>query len=369
MSEIPARLGLLQRVLPVYRVPFFEALAGVCQNGMGVFAGKPKPEESIETKAELKNAVYYGGSNRHLFRGALYLCWQSGVLHWLEKWQPELLIVEANPRYLSTPWAIRWMHERQRPVIGWGLGAQKTAGRFSGFRKMLRRYFVNSFDAMITYSSQGAQEYKTTGFSPENIFIAPNAVALRPRDPLPERPLRFRNGRAVVVFVGRLQERKKVDNLIRACAALSRETQPKLLIVGDGPAKSELEKLSSSIYPETQFLGAQFGASLVNIFNESDLFVLPGTGGLAVQQAMSFGLPVIVGQGDGTQAELVRPGNGWQLSDESWPVLSQVMETALSDIVRLRQMGVESYRLIAEEVNVEKMVDVFAQAADKVRNH
>jgi glycosyltransferase involved in cell wall biosynthesis len=369
VSEIPVRLGLQQRVLPVYRVPFFESLAGACQNGLGVFAGLPRAEEAIETKAELKNAVYYGGSNRHLFKGFFYLCWQSDVLDWLENWQPDVLVVEANPRYISTPWAIHWMHQRQRPVIGWGLGAQKPTGRFSGFRKRLRRNFVHSFDAVITYSSQGAQEYKAIGFSPENIFIAPNAVALRPRDPLPERPPRFSNGRAVVIFVGRLQERKKVDNLIRACAALPAETQPKLLIVGDGPAKPELVKLSSTIYPETQFLGAQFGTSLVNIFQEADLFVLPGTGGLAVQQAMSFGLPVIVGQADGTQAELVHPENGWQLTDADWPVLSQVIAKALSDIVRLRQMGVESYRLIAEEVNVEKMVDVFAQAVNKVRNH
>ena len=42
-------------------------------------------------------------------------------------------------------------------------------------------------------------------------------------------------------------------------------------------------------------------------FAGADLFVLPGTGGLAVQEAMSYALPVIVAKGDGTQEDLVRP--------------------------------------------------------------
>ena len=116
------------------------------------------------------------------------------------------------------------------------------------------------------------------------------------------------------------------------------------------------------IYPDARFFGAQYGSDLEKHFREADLFVLPGTGGLAVQQAMSFGLPVIVGVSDGTQSDLVREENGWILPDAGVETLSNQIEQALSDIGRLREMGRASYRIVKEEVNLENMVDIFQQA-------
>ena len=106
----------------------------------------------------------------------------------------------------------------------------------------------------------------------------------------------------MVLFVGRLQVRKQVDTLIHACAQLPPISPPRLWIIGDCPQRGELETLADSHYPAAAFLGAQHGAELEHAMRQADLFVLPGTGGLAVQQAMSFGLPVIVGRSDGTRA-------------------------------------------------------------------
>ena len=71
--------------------------------------------------------------------------------------------------------------------------------------------------------------------------------------------------------------------------------------------KEELEALAQTVYPAAEFPGAKHGTELAGYFSAADLFVLPGTGGLAVQEAMSYGLPVIMGQGDGTNDQLVRP--------------------------------------------------------------
>jgi glycosyltransferase involved in cell wall biosynthesis len=92
------------------------------------------------------------------------------------------------------------------------------------------------------------------------------------------------------------------------------------------------------------------------------LFVLPGTGGLAVQEAMSYGLPVIVARGDGTQDDLVRPGYGWQIPNDDYPALLSALKEALSGPAQLRRMGAESYRIVKEEINIEKMVEVFTEA-------
>ena len=284
----------------------------------------------------------------------------------MEAWQPQVLVVEANPRYLSTPPALRWMRRRGLPVIAWGLGAPLPAGHLAGLKLALWRRFIHQFDAIIAYSSRGAQQYRALGAPAERVFVAPNAVAPRPVHPAPQRPANFDRQGALLLFVGRLQARKRLDVLLRACAGLPADCQPRLWIVGDGPARAELQSMAQAVFPAAQFWGARHGAELEPLFAQADLFVLPGTGGLAVQQAMSYALPVVVAEGDGTQDDLVRAGNGWQVAPGDSAALTTILRRALADAPRLRQMGLESYRIVSEEVNLEAMVRVFTRAVESV---
>ncbi|HEY6072779.1 MAG TPA: glycosyltransferase, partial [Anaerolineales bacterium] len=85
---------------------------------------------------------------------------------------------------------------------------------------------------------------------------------------------------------------------------------------------------ASAIYPAAEFIGARHDEELRPYFSAADLFVLPGTGGLAVQEAMSNALPVIVAQGDGTQDDLVRAGNGWQVPPDDFDALLAALKLA-----------------------------------------
>ncbi len=357
------RLALQQRLLPGYRTPFFDLLAQSCDGGMSLFAGAPRSDESI-LSGRLQAANYAPARNIHLFGGSLYLCYQTGFINWLANWNPDALIVEANPRYLATTPAVRWMHARGRLVIGWGLGAPPLSGPLAGLRQTQRIRFVRQFDALIAYSRRGVEEYATLGFPAERVFVAPNAVSPRPAH-APERKRRT-GDLLTVLFIGRLQARKRVDYLLRACAAMP-EPKPQLVIVGDGPERQKLEALAKEIYPSAEFRGAKQGDELKPFFQRSDLFVLPGTGGLAVQEAMAHGLPVIVAKGDGTQDDLVREGNGWQIAADDQEALVRTLQLALSDTMRLQKMGAESYRIVSEEINLEKMVEVFVAALNSLR--
>jgi glycosyltransferase involved in cell wall biosynthesis len=357
------KLGLVQRVLPVYRAPFFDALASACTGGLDVFAGEPRADESIVSAKELTTAGWTRADNPHLLRGPFYLCYQRGLMDWLRDLQPDALIVEANPRYLATSSAVKSMHARGKPVIGWGLGAPPPEGLAGSLRRSARLRFLRQFDALISYSARGAEQYAQLGYPVDRIYVAPNAAAPAPTFPMPVRTPEF-VGRPVVLYVGRLQARKRLDDLIRACAALPEALQPRLVIVGDGPERQALESLAGQFYPSTEFTSAKFGAELAPYFTAADLFVLPGTGGLAVQEAMSYGLPVIVARGDGTQDDLVRPGNGWQIPNEDYPALLGALQEALSEPARLRRMGKESYRIVKEEINIEKMVGVFVETVN-----
>lgn len=369
------RVGLQQRVLPAYRAPFIEALGAACSNGLSIFVGQPQNGEMIISAEQLNHAQITQTTNYHLSHPAstFYLCWQAGILDWLEKQQPDVLIIEANPRYLSNWRAIRWMHQRKRPVIGWGLGAPPITGVFKPLRYRERRSLICKLDGVIAYSQRGAQEYQKMGINPKAIYVASNAVSPKPQKPPIERPDHFIE-KPHVLFVGRLQERKKIDNLLLASAKLPEMLKPRLVIVGDGPARQTWETLAQEVYPDTEFVGMKHGAELDAYFDQADLFVLPGTGGLAVQQAMAHGLPVIVAQGDGTQDDLVRPssptqaGNGWIIPPNDVAALTTALYTALSDVADLRRKGKESYRIVLDEVNIENMVKVFIEAIEHTVN-
>lgn len=362
------KLAIQQRVLPAYRAPFFEALAKACTGGLSLFAGQPQADEQIAAAERFQTAQYARARNWQILRvgSAFYQCWQSGLIEWLENWQPQALIVEANPRYRSTPAGVRWMHARGRPVLGWGLGAPPLNGALAGWRKQARLKLLNMLDGVIAYSQRGAEEYRRLGMPEQRVFVSPNAVAPRPLKPPAEWAANFDSARRVL-FVGRLQQRKRIDLLLRACAALPAALQPRLCIVGEGPSRAELQALAADIYPQAEFPGARYGAELEQFFIEADIFVLPGTGGLAVQQAMSYGLPVIAAKGDGTQDDLTRPENGWRLPADDLGALTEALQTALADPARLRRMGAESYRIVAEEINLERMVEVFVGALNSLQ--
>jgi glycosyltransferase involved in cell wall biosynthesis len=360
-------LALQQRVIPSYRAPFFDQLAAACEGGLSVFVGEPLAVEGISTAAHLEQADLQMAENLHFSDPSTryYLCWQRGIVEWLEAWDPDALILEGNPRYLSNRLALRWMKQRGRPVLGWGLGAPALNGAFSGLRRWKRKNYLAQFDGIIAYSQRGAREYQDLGLVSEKVFVATNSVMPRPDHETPQRPATFA-GRPQVLFVGRLQTRKRLDILLHACASLPADIQPNLVIVGDGPARVEFQLLSEQVYPRVEFVGGKYGDETRPYFQQADLFALPGTGGLAVQQAMTYCLPVIVAKGDGTQDDLVRPENGWQVTPGDQDAFTDALRNALSNVERLRGMGRESFRIVQQEANLERMVAVFVDALDRV---
>jgi glycosyltransferase involved in cell wall biosynthesis len=369
MDELfQGRLGLQQRVIPSYRAAFFDALAQYCGGGLNVFAGMPLSIEGIEPAERLQVAQLVMAKNRYFLdpSSPFFFCWQANFVDWLESWQPEVLIVEANPRYPDTRKAIQWMKAKKRKVIGWGLGAPPITGLFSGIRKRQRLDLLNLLDAVIAYSRQGAEQYQQLGLPQERIYVASNAVVPSPKGPPKQKPVKA-GEQVTVLFVGRLQWRKRLDLLLRACGNLPKDNQPRLLIVGEGPARSELKELARQVYPSAEFCGAKYGDELEAYFDQADLFVLPGTGGLAIQQAMAHGLAVVVAKGDGSQEDLVRKENGWLVRPDDLQALTLVLTQALSNPNKLSEMGMASYRIVADEINIEQMVKVFLRAISETQ--
>lgn len=362
------RLAIQQRVIPTYRAPFLELLANHPEIELGVFAGQPKEKEQIIIAQTLELVDYCISKNTHLFKGKFYVCLQPGFKKWVSDWKPDVLIVEANPRYFSTPSVIQLMKEEQKPVVGWGLGVPEYQGMFSNWRNAKRGSFLQSLDAIIAYSGKGAEQYRNTGFNPELVYVATNSTTPAPINDPPEHHSWIGVRDPIMLYVGRLQPRKKLDSLIKVCAKLPEDLQPELWIVGEGEIRGELELIAKEHYPKTTFLGEKFGDELAQIFSKADLFVLPGTGGLAVQQAMSFALPVIVAEGDGTQSDYINESNGWIIPPNDPDKLFHAIKLALSSPEKLLSMGLAGFQTVKTNVNIENMVSVFVQVCLNVLN-
>jgi glycosyltransferase involved in cell wall biosynthesis len=373
-SEVfPGKLGIVQRVIPPYRVPLFDALAERCTGGLEILAGEPIRGESIRHNPELlRRATVVPAGNLYLARGsASYVCFQRGGTEWLRTSQPHVLIIEANPRILSSPRLANIARGYGAPVVGWGLGALPSSnpGVVENARHRFLRWFYRRFDGFFAYSTKAAGDYVQDGAPEERVLVVGNAVAGKAASQIdrelaadPRAILRWRaelglGDRRVVIFVGRLIPSKRVDDLILACSRLPDRVD--LLIVGDGAERPALERVASSVFPTTRFLGERHGRELGKVLALSDLLVLPGPGGLAVQEAMLYGLPVIVGSGDGTQADLVHDGqNGYLVPDGDIDTLASRIWCVMSDEDLRTGLGVEA-RGRAEEWNLDSVVSRF----------
>lgn len=365
MSErtYQGRVGILQNWLAPYRAPLFDLIAERCEGGLSICAGRDTGNKDVDGSA-LRKASYYAVENQVVLGGRFQMVRQKGVLRWLEEWNPDVLISNANPRMISVRQARGWMKRRQRPVIGWGLGTMAVMpGFFMPLRQAVRAPFVRGFNGIIAYSSRAADQYHALGVPREHIFVAYNSTTRCPTRRPPEKPPHF-TGRPIAIYVGQLLTQKRIDMLVAACAALPEAMQPELWIVGDGPSRAADEAEAARVYPRAKFLGGKYGDELSDLLYQSDLFVLPGMGGLAIQQAMAHGLAVVVGEGDGTQSDLVRPENGWNVRANDVGDLTDKLRDALSDATRLRRMGEESFRIVVEEINMDRMADTFIAAVN-----
>jgi len=112
----------------------------------------------------------------------------------------------------------------------------------------------------------------------------------------------------VLLFVGRLGDEKNVEFLLRVfMEILNKINRVKLLLVGDGPRKKKLEKLSKiyNIQDRVIFTGWQPPDKVQDFYLASDLFVFPSmteTQGLVTLEAMAGGLPVVAVNAAGSMA-------------------------------------------------------------------
>jgi phosphatidylinositol alpha 1,6-mannosyltransferase len=156
-----------------------------------------------------------------------------------------------------------------------------------------------------------------------------------------------------VLFVGRLDQEKRVDELIRAFAALPERLAAHLDIVGDGALRAGWTALAAElgIGERTTFHGFVSDDDLVAAYARAAVFVMPGIAELqsiATLEAMAASTPVLAADAMALP-HLVRPGrNGWLFTPGDVPELTVRLTSLLSDAALRRRMGARSRKLVAD---------------------
>ncbi|WP_245590842.1 glycosyltransferase [Nitratidesulfovibrio termitidis] len=160
-------------------------------------------------------------------------------------------------------------------------------------------------------------------------------------------PVRF-------LYVGRLSREKNLHVLADAYRLVAaRAPHLRLVLVGDGPARAELEETLRGL-PVT-FTGYLTGDDLANAYASSDIFVFPSgtdTFGNVVLEAQASGLPVVVTDKGGPQENLLPGRTGAIVPEGDATAMAQAMLDMAADPARLNTMRTDA-RAYAESRSFE----------------
>ncbi|ODN78047.1 hypothetical protein L202_05129 [Cryptococcus amylolentus CBS 6039] len=131
--------------------------------------------------------------------------------------------------------------------------------------------------------------------------------------------------RVVLLYVGRISWEKNIHLLLSAYAHLASllpsqspfpSPLPKLVFVGDGPARSELQATCAKNAWDAEFLGYRQGEDLAECYASADVFAFPSfteTFGQVVLEALASGIPVVGLDAEGTRDLVQHSSTGFLL--------------------------------------------------------
>lgn len=198
-----------------------------------------------------------------------------------------------------------------------GIASQNRLSATDPLKRWLEgRFLRRRVDATATNSRHSAERVCTRyRLDREAVTVVHNGVAFAPNAPPPPDP-GDRDG-LVAAFVGRLVRWKRVDRILDAVSLLGKYDAPRVLIIGGGPLKSDLQSLARKLGLEdrVRFLG--YREDVAEILTTADVLIQPSEGepfGLAIVEACAQGLlPIVFADGGG--ALEVLPPDGVVVED------------------------------------------------------
>ncbi|MBF6571135.1 MAG: glycosyltransferase family 4 protein [Candidatus Binataceae bacterium] len=271
---------------------------------------------------------------------------------------------------------MRWHHWTAMVTarrLGMKVLVRDEATLLSSMRSALKRSLKRAFfaclrriaDRFLAIGSLNASYYRQYDVPDARIFMMPYAVdnhffqtragqCAKARGAL-RASLELDPSRPVILYAGKLSERKRPDDLLKAYIQLSAdgrtEPHPYLIFVGDGALRGALEiRASATGWSSIRFAGFRNQTELPAFYDLAEVFVLPSAlepWGLVVNEVMNAGCAVIASDRTGCSPDLIRDGeNGFVFKTGDISDLCRTLREVLTSRVRCADMGRRSLEII-----------------------
>lgn len=167
---------------------------------------------------------------------------------------------------------------------------------------------------------------------------------------------------SVVLFVGRLVEKKGCRVLLEAMKRVETEvSEARLVVMGDGPLRAELEGWARRNLRRCEFVGARTQAEVKAWMERTAVLAAPSvravdgdTEGLptVVLEAMELGLPVVASDGTGAEEAVAAGETGFLIAQGDAEGLAETLVCLLRNEDRARWMGARGRRRVEERFDI-----------------
>lgn len=342
-----------------YHVPVYRALQGVCGVPVTVVYGSDVSVHRYRDQefnadvawdvdllggysARFLATVAGGGSQDPMAVSA------RGVGRMIDTVRPEaVLIVGYSPAFHRRAWIGAW--RRGLPILFRGETtdlAQTTRRDVAAVRDVALRLAYRSCARVLYVGERARRHYRAHGVADDRLVFSPYCVDATPFACAEDDRMRLRTAaraelkiaddQLMLVFSGKLSDRKGVDTIVPAVRRLPPAIRDRVVIVcvGDGTLRPALEADAQAETPVPLIvLGVQPQAGLSRWYHAADLLLLPSrrseTWGLVVNEALQHGLPVVVSDHVGCAPDLIDVNTGTMCDAGSIESLSAAMTRAL----------------------------------------
>jgi phosphatidylinositol alpha-1,6-mannosyltransferase len=222
--------------------------------------------------------------------------------------------------------------------------AMKRIGNSVDHLTYLGEFTRNAIAQSLTQRSAHAMVKIAPGIDTSHFIPQPDAMQKRITLGL--------ENKKIIISVGRLVHRKGQDKLIEALpSVLQKIPNAHLLIVGEGPYKSHLEKLANklSLTENITFVGRILYDKLPSYLSAADLFVMPSRSrffgleveglGIVYLEASACGIPVVAGNSGGAPDAVLDGVTGLCVDGTDVNQIAQAVIEICSDAARASKMG------------------------------
>jgi glycosyltransferase involved in cell wall biosynthesis len=340
----PIRTLIIQGIIPHYRIPVFNALASNKRLHVTVMhSGKPTKSSGALYEEVVVPEVRVAS-----------LRFQRGVAAAAPQF--DVVIAMFDLRWVSM---FSLLRRRNFKLIWWGMGFGRNR-----FLYPLRARLVRHADALVVYMPNARNHVLGEGVDPSKVFVATNTILVENPsinlDPAT---------RSTFLFIGRLQPRKRIEELFRAfalgCHQMPEEI--KIDIIGSGPEEKRLRQLAVEygIQKRIVFRGEITDEARLAIFLKKALAaVSPGQAGLSVLHSFAHGVPFITSATaiSGGEIDNIVDGETGYLYDGTVEELSQKLVYLAQNRAEAVRLGQRALKHYMEHRTVEQMVGGFEQA-------